>query len=188
MELLIWAFFLEERARARIDWSESAAINMLHSAARDSLRKNVSKCVFGCEGKITMFSFPKNPALCKQWMQFFFPGQQLSFSIVFVDERYKQGQVRRWICTLFDTERWSGLSYKRSRSWFRTAGGKWNDIKCMCLLVITLKCSSLFSSAHCAPHPGAWVFSEIIVKLYLSFINTIKLKTFWRYEGCSTAL
>ncbi len=146
------------------------------------------KCVFGCEGKITMFSFPKNPALSKQWMQFFFPGQQRSFSIVFVDERYKQGQVRRWICTLFDTERWSGLSYKRSRSWFRTAGGKWNDIKCMCFLVIALKCSSLFSSAHCAPHPGARLFSERIVKLYLSFINTIKLNTFWRYEGCSTAL
>ncbi len=34
---------------------------------------------------------------------------------------YKQGPVRRWICTSFNTERWSGPSYKRSRSWFRTA-------------------------------------------------------------------
>ncbi len=31
-------------------------------------------------------------------------------------------------------------------------------------------------------------FSERIVNLYLSFINMIKLKTFWRYEGCSTTL
>ncbi len=31
-------------------------------------------------------------------------------------------------------------------------------------------------------------FLERIVKLYLSFINMIKLKTFWRYEGCNTTL
>ncbi len=45
------------------------------SAARDSLRKNVSKeeC-FGCEGKITLFSFPKNPALREQRIQFVFWG------------------------------------------------------------------------------------------------------------------
>ncbi len=36
--------------------------------------------------------------------------------------------------------------------------------------------------------PGARLFSERIVNLYLSFINMIKLKTFWRYEGCSTTL
>ncbi|XDV25386.1 hypothetical protein PO909_029310 [Leuciscus waleckii] len=36
------------------------------------------KCVFGCEGKLTVFSFPKNPALQEQWMQFVFPGQQRS--------------------------------------------------------------------------------------------------------------
>ncbi len=35
-----------------------------------------------------MFSFPKNPALCKQWMQFVFSGQQQSFLSVFVDERF----------------------------------------------------------------------------------------------------
>ncbi len=29
---------------------------------------------------------------------------------------YKQGPIRRWICTSFNTERWSGPSYKRSRS------------------------------------------------------------------------
>ncbi len=100
---------------------------------------------------------------------------------------YKQGPVRRWICKLFDTERWSGPSYKRSRSWFRTADDKWNGIKCLCFVRDRRKCSWLFSSAHGAP-PGALLFSERIVKLYLSFINMIKLKTFWRYEGCSTTL
>ncbi len=51
--------------------------------ARDSLGKNVSKEVcFGCEGKITLFSFPKNTVLRKQWMRFVFPGQQRSFSSV----------------------------------------------------------------------------------------------------------
>ncbi len=50
-----------------------------------------------------------------------------------------------------------------------------------------LKCSSLFSSAHSAP-PGALLFSERIVNLNLSFINMIKLKTFWRYDGCNTTL
>ncbi len=38
---------------------------------------------------------------------------------------YKQGPLRRWICTSFDTQRWSGGSYIRSQSWFRTAGVKW---------------------------------------------------------------
>ncbi len=60
------------------------------------------------------------------------------------------------------------------------------------------KCSSLFSSAHDTPslvssaHTARLqelgFFSERIVNLYLSFINMIKLKTFWRYEGCSTTL
>ncbi len=47
---------------------------------------SLKKCVFGCEGKITLFSSPKNPALREQWMQFVFSGQQRSFSSVFVDE------------------------------------------------------------------------------------------------------
>ncbi len=58
------------------------------TAARDSLGKNVSKEVCFCEGKITLFSFLKNPALCEQWMQFVFPGQQQSFSSEFVNERF----------------------------------------------------------------------------------------------------
>ncbi|XP_058650006.1 uncharacterized protein LOC131551236 [Onychostoma macrolepis] len=49
---------------------------------------SLKKCVFGCEGKITLFSLSKNPALGKQWMLFVFPGQQRSFSSVFVDQRF----------------------------------------------------------------------------------------------------
>ncbi len=84
MELLIWAFLPEERARASIDQSESesAPINVLHLAAlhgTHSGRMSLKKCVFGCEGKITLFSFPKNPALHKQWMQFVFPGAATEF-------------------------------------------------------------------------------------------------------------
>ncbi len=126
----------QERARACIDRSESkresALINALYPAALHGIHSgsmSLKKCVFGCEGKITLFSFPKNPALREQWMQFVFSGQQRSFSSVFVDDIYKPGPVRRWICTWFDTERWSGPSYERSRSWFRTSDGKWNCIK-----------------------------------------------------------
>ncbi len=51
-------------------------------------RMSLKKCAFGCEGKITLFSFPKKTALHEQWMQFVFPGQQWSFTSVFVDERF----------------------------------------------------------------------------------------------------
>ncbi len=56
---------------------------------------------------------------------------------------YKQGPFRRWICTSFDTQRWSGGSYIRSQSWFRTAGGKWNGITCLFCWQSVLKRSSL---------------------------------------------
>ncbi len=158
--------------------------------------------VFGCEGKITLFSFPKEPSVTWRVDAVCFLGAATEFlKCVCWRTFYKQSPVRHGICTSFDTERWSGPSYKRSRTWFGTADGKWNHrhnkyylifyvyewngIKCLCFVGDRLKCSSLFSSAHGAP-PGARLFSERIVKLYLSFINMIKLKTFWRYEGCST--
>ncbi len=47
---------------------------------------SLKKCVFGCEGKITLFSIPKNPALRKQ-CSLFFQGSTC-FSSVFVDERF----------------------------------------------------------------------------------------------------
>ncbi len=77
----------------RLDWSESKSmpINALDSAAQHgtcSGRMSLKKCVFGCKGKITLFSFPKNPALCEQWKQFVFPGHQRSFASVFVDESF----------------------------------------------------------------------------------------------------
>ncbi len=65
-------------ARARACPSLTA---MLHGTR--SGRMSLKKCVFGCEGKITLFSFPKNPVLREPWMQFVFPGQQQSFSSVF---------------------------------------------------------------------------------------------------------
>ncbi len=60
--------FHQERVRARIDQSESesAPINALQSAALHGTRSgrmSLKKCVFGCEGKITLFSFPKQPTV-----------------------------------------------------------------------------------------------------------------------------
>ncbi len=49
-------------ARARERERERAPINALHSAALHGTRSGITslkKCVFGCEGKITLFSFPK---------------------------------------------------------------------------------------------------------------------------------
>ncbi len=46
-------------------------INTLHPAALHGTRSgrtSLKKCVFGCEGKITLFSFPNNPALREQWI------------------------------------------------------------------------------------------------------------------------
>ncbi len=81
-------------------------------------RMSLNKCVFGYEGKITLFSFQKNPALCEQWMQFVLPGQQWSFSSVFVDEHFiNKAQFDAGLS--LDTERWSGDSDD-----FKTADGK----------------------------------------------------------------
>ncbi len=132
MELLIWAFLV----RARIDQSESesAPINALQSAGWQhgtrSGRMSLKKCVFGCEGKITLFSFPKlTHRYVNSGYSLFFRGSNGVSQVFCWRTFYKQGPIRRWICTSFNTERWSGPSYKRSRSWFRTADGKWNGIK-----------------------------------------------------------
>ncbi len=149
---------------------------------------SLKKCVFGCEAKITLFNIPKQPIVTWIVDAVCFSGQQWEFlKCVCWRTFYKPGPVRCWICASFDTERWSSPSYKRSRSWFRTADGKWNSIQYLFCWRSALKCSSLISSAHGVP-PGARLFSEKIVKLYFSFINIIKLKTFCRYEGCNTIL
>ncbi len=92
VELLIWAFLPEECARAHIDQCESkcAPINALHSVAlygTRSGRMSLKKCVFGCEEKITFFSFPKERYM-NSGCSLFFSVQQQSFSSVFVDESF----------------------------------------------------------------------------------------------------
>ncbi len=48
-------------------------------ASFGSTRMSLKKCAFGCEGKITLFSFLKNPALREQWMQYVFSGAATEF-------------------------------------------------------------------------------------------------------------
>ncbi len=50
----------------------STGARALHSAALHWTRSGRMslKCVFGCEGKITLFSFLKNPALREHWICF----------------------------------------------------------------------------------------------------------------------
>ncbi len=121
VELFVWAVLPEECAHSNQSKSKSAPINMLHSAALHrtcSGRMSPKKCVFDCKGKITLFSFPKNPVL-RNAVCSFLEATEFRKCVV-----YKKGPVRRWISTWFDTERWSGPSNKRSRSWFGTTGGK----------------------------------------------------------------
>ncbi len=80
---LLWTFLPEEHAHS--NQSKCAPINMLHSKALHvtcSGRRSPKKCVFGCKGKITLFSFPKNPVLRKQLMQFVLSWKQQSFANV----------------------------------------------------------------------------------------------------------
>ncbi len=72
--------------RPEQEWERSHQRALLHGTRLG--RMSLKKCVFGCEGKITLFNFPKNPALREWWMQLVFPGQQWSFSSVFVDESF----------------------------------------------------------------------------------------------------
>ncbi len=159
MELLIWAFLLEERARAHIDKSKSVAINTLYGTR--SVIMSLKKCVFDCEGKITLFSIPKNPALRKQWMQFVSPWQQRSFSSVFVDERFinmaqfDAGFVHRLI---LKDGAVPAIKDPGHDSELQTGSETASNV-CV-LLVIALKCSSPFSSAHGAPPLGAWLFQK----------------------------
>ncbi len=69
--------------------------NAAQSESKSAHQRHRQRCItltqeevcFGCKGKISLFSFPKNPALCEQWMQFVFPGQQKkkkSFACVYL--------------------------------------------------------------------------------------------------------
>ncbi len=86
-------FSRKERVRARIDQceNESAPINTLHSAALHGTRSggmSLKKCVFGCEGKITLFSFPKEPSVTWTVDIVCFSGAAMEFLKCFVDERF----------------------------------------------------------------------------------------------------
>ncbi len=87
-------FSRKERVRARIDQSESesAPINGLQSAGWQhwprSGRMSLKKCVFGCEGKITLFSFPKQPTVTWTVDIVCFSGAAMEFLKCFVDERF----------------------------------------------------------------------------------------------------
>ncbi len=136
MELLIWAF-LPERTRPymhRAEWERESAHqrgSIGRLAARASLGKNVSKEVcFWLWGKDNLVQLPKTThRYVNSGYSLFFRGSNGVSQVFCWRTFYKQGPIRRWICTSFNTERWSGPSYKRSRSWFRTADGEWNGIK-----------------------------------------------------------
>ncbi len=66
-------------------------INTLHSAALHGTRSgrtSLKKCVFGCEGKITLFSFPKQPSVTWTVDIVCFSGAAMEFLKCFVDERF----------------------------------------------------------------------------------------------------
>ncbi len=172
-----------ERERAH----QRASIGRL--AARDSLGKNVSKEVcFWLWGKDNLVQLPKRThRYVNSGHSLFFLGSNGVSQVFCWRTFYKQGPIRRWICTSFDTERWSGPSYKVPGHDSELQMVSETASNSLCFVGNRRKCSSLFSSAHTA-RLQELLFSERIVNLYLSFINMIKLKTFWRYEGCSTTL
>ncbi len=172
---------ISKSARARIDRSESkrecALINALYLAALHGIHSgsmSLKKSVFVCEGKITLFSFPKNPALHEQWTQLVFSEQQRSFSSVFVDERFiNQAQ--------FDAGFAHGLILKDGAAPAMKDPGRDSELQMVSETASNVgfvgdwsKCSSLFSSTHLLE-------LGCFRKLYLSFIIVIKLKTFWRH-------
>ncbi len=66
-------------------------INTLQSAALHGTRSgrtSLKKCVFGCEGKITLFSFPKQPSVTWTVDIVCFSGAAMEFLKCFVDERF----------------------------------------------------------------------------------------------------
>ncbi len=165
-----------------IDQSESASMSIIlvHSAA---LHRTFS-VYFWLWGKDNLVQLPTEPSVTWTVDAIYFSGAATEFCkcvcwfpsfrpLVF----YKQCPVQCWICTSFDTD--SIPSDKGSRTWFETAGSKWNGIKFLCFVGNQRSRACDFSSAH-GMLPGAQLFSERIVK-DLSFINIIKLKSFWRY-------
>ncbi len=130
--------------RTRIDRSESSQSTRFNQQAGSTglARENVSKeeCLW-LWGKDNLVQLPKTTQrYVNSGYSLFFWGSNGVSQVFCWRTFYKQGPVRRWICTWFNTERWSGPSYKRSRSWFRTADGEWNSIKCLCFVGDRSKC------------------------------------------------
>ncbi len=111
MELLIWPFLPEERARTCIDQSESVPINALHSAALHGTRSgrmSLKKCFWLWE-KDNLVQLPKiTHRYVNSGYSLFFRGSNGVSQVFCWRTFYKQGPIRRWICTSFNTERWSG--------------------------------------------------------------------------------
>ncbi len=191
MELLKWAFLPEEHTRTCINQreSKSAPINTLHQAAlhrTHSGRMFLKKCGFGCKGNISIFSFSKRTQrYVDSGCSLFFRAAVEFHKYVCCRTFYKQGAVRVGFahCLILKAGATPAIKDPGHDSEMQTVCEAASNV-CV-LLVIALKCSSLFSSAHAMP-PGALLCPERIGKLYLSFINMTKLNAFWRYEGCST--
>ncbi len=101
-----------ERERERAH--QRASIGRL--AARDSLGKNVSKQVcFWLWGKDNLVQLPKRThRYVNRGYSLFFWGSNGVSQVFCWRTFYRQGPIRRWICTSFNTERWSGKNTARS--------------------------------------------------------------------------
>ncbi len=132
-------------------------------------------------GKYSLVQLPEEPSIIWTVDAIYFSGQQLSFSNVFADKCFiNKAQFDAGFAHRLILKDGAVPAIKDPHdSELQTVNDTASNV-CV-FLVITLKCSSLFSSSHGAP-PGAQLFSERIVKLYLSFINMIQLKTFCRMK------
>ncbi len=172
----------------RSEREQCVPINAFHSAALDGTRSgrmSLKKCVFGCEGTITLFSFPKNPALRKQWKQFVFPGQQQSFSSVFVDERFINKAQ-------FDAGFAHRLILKDGAVPAIKDPGHDSELQ-----TVSETASNVFNQRSSARHSLApptcrasrsLAFFGENCKAVSFFYKYDKTKNVWRYEGCSTTL
>ncbi len=99
---------------------------------------------------------------------------------------YKQGPVRYWICTCLILKDGAVPAIKDPGhdSELQTVSETASNV-CVLLEI----CAQVLVAPPTAHLQELGFFSERIVKLYLSFINMIKLNmNFWRYEGCNTTL
>ncbi len=129
-------------------------INTLQSAALHETRlgrMSLKKCVFGCEEKITLFSFPKEPTATWTVDIVCFSGAAMEFLKcvcwqTFINKaQFDAGFAHRLI--LKDG---AVPAVKDPGHDSELPDGKWNSIKCLCFVGDQRKCWSLFSSAHTA--------------------------------------